>query len=278
MRKSIRPALIVLLLSALPAFAQFEGVLEMKMTVIGKGGQGGGSGTMNLAVAKAGTRSEMNMKFGLTDLKMVLLQKTNTPDMLYRLNDADKTFTEVDLAKMRQMAGPQEKIPEYTVEKLGQETLLGYKTQHVLVKEKNPANGNGMNMEMWTAKDLLDYATFSKLQARPDRGVRNEALLKALKVAEADGMPIKAINTGSDGSKTTIEVVKADKKSLPASTFEIPAGYTKSAGGIMSMMGGGSGPQADEAKKKMDEALKNMTPEQRQMLEKMMKERKAGNQ
>ena len=147
----------------------------------------------------------------------------------------------------------------------------------MLVKEKNPANGNGMNMEMWTAKDLLDYATFSKLQARPDRGARR-ALLKALKAAEADGMPIKAITTGSDGSKTTIEVVKADKKSLPPRPSRSPLGYTKSAGGIMSMMGGGSGPQADEAKKKMDEALKNMTPEQRQMLEKMMKERKAGNQ
>jgi hypothetical protein len=278
MRKRISPTLFALLLAAGPAFAQFEGVLEMKMTVAGKSGEGGGGGTMNLAVAKAGTRSEMNMTFGPTEMKMVMLQKNDTPDMLYRINDADKTYTEIDMAKMRQMAGQQKKASEYTVEKLGQETLLGYKTQHVLVKEKNAANGNGMNMEMWTAKDLLDYATFSKLQARPDRGGREEALLKALKAAEADGMPIKAITTGTDGSKVTLEVVKADKKSLPASTFEIPAGYTKSAGGMMGMMGGASGAQADEAKKKMDDALKNMTPEQRQMIEKMMKDRKAGNQ
>jgi hypothetical protein len=275
MRKRISLTLLAVLLAAWPAFAQFEGVLEIKMTVAGKGGEGGG-GTMNLAVANAGTRSEMNMKFGPTEVKMVMLQKNDTPDTLYRINDADKTYTEVDLAKMRQMAGQQQKAPEYTVEKLGQETLLGYKTQHVLVKEKNPANTNGVTMEMWTAKDLLDYATFSKLQARPDRGGRDEALLKALKAAEADGMPIKAITTGTDGSKVTLEVVKADKKSLPASTFEIPAGYTKSADGMMGMMGGASGAQADEAKQKMDEAMKNMTPEQRQMIEKMMKERKAG--
>jgi hypothetical protein len=278
MHKSLTTSLIVLLLAALPAFAQFEGVLEMKMTFVAKGGQGGGSGTMNVAVAKAGTRSEINMKFGLTDMKMVVLQKSDTPGMLYRLNDNDKTYTEVDLAKMREMAGQQQKSPEYTVEKLGQETLLGYKTQHVLVKEKNDAATNGMNLEMWIAKDLLDYATFSKLQARPDRAVRDEALLKALKAAEADGMPIKAITTGSDGSKTTIEVVKSEKKSLPAATFEIPAGYTKSARGMMGMMGGGSSAQTDEARKKMDEALKNMTPEQRQTFEKMMKERKAGKQ
>jgi hypothetical protein len=278
MHKSTRVSLIALLVAAAPAFAQFEGVLEMKTTFVGKGGQGGGSGTMTIAVANAGIRSEMNMKFGQADVKMVILQKTNSPEMLYRINDADKTYAEIDFAKLREMASPQEKVPEYSVEKLGQESLLGYKTQHLLVKEKIPGNTNSVNMELWTAKDLLDYATFSKLQARPDRAARNEALLKALKAADADGMPIKAINTGSDGSKTIIEVVKADKKSLPAATFEIPAGYTKSADGIMGLMRGGSVPQADAAQKKMGNAGKNMTPEQRQTLEKMMKDRKAGNQ
>ena len=128
--------------------------------------------------------------------------------------------------------------------------MLGYKTQHVLVKEKNPGTGNGMTTEMWTAKELLDYATFSKLQARRGKGGGEEAMVKALKDAGADGMPLKSITTTGDGSKVTMEVVKVDKKSLPASTFEIPAGYTKSAGGMMDMMGGMSGPQADEAKKK----------------------------
>ena len=71
---------------------------------------------------------------------------------------------------------------------------------------------------------------------------------------------------------------KADQKPLPASTFDIPAGYTKSTDALRSIMGGGSGPQSDEARKKMGEAGKNLTPEQKQLLEKMMKDRKAGNQ
>jgi hypothetical protein len=266
-----------LLVGAGPAFAQFEGVLEMKMTVVGKGGVGGGGGTMFVAVAKAGTRSEMEMQVGPTDVKVVMLQKNDTPDKIFRINDADKTYTEIDLAKMRETAGQQQDAPECTVEKLGQETILGYQTQHVLVKEKNPAKGTSMNMELWAAKDLLDYETFSKLQDHPRRA-RDKALLGALRAAGADGMPLKAITTGSDGSKATIEVVKADKKSLPASTFEIPAGYTRSAGGMLDNPGGAAGSQAEEAKKKMDEALKNLTPEQRQMMEKMMKERKTGGQ
>jgi hypothetical protein len=285
MRKRISHTLFALLLAAGPAFAQFEGILEMKMTMAGKDGEGGGGGTMNVAVSKAGTRSEMNMQMGAMGMKMVMLQKNAVPDTIYRINDANETYTEIDLAKMRGMAGQQQDAKKYTVEKLGQETILGYKTQHVLVKEENTGNGKGTTTEMWSAKDLLDYATFSKLQARRGKAAGEEAMLKALKDADADGIPLKAITTTGDGAKVTMEVVKVDKKSLPTSTFEIPDGYTKSEGGLMDMMGGMSGAQADEAKKKMgdaqqrmDEALKNMTPEQREMIQKMMKQQKAAGQ
>jgi hypothetical protein len=285
MLKRISPTLFALLLAAGPAFGQFEGVLEMKMTTAGKDGEFGGSGTMNVAVAKAGTRSEVNMQMGAMGMKMVMLQKIATPDVLYQINDGSKTYSEIDLAKIREMAGQHEDTRTYSVEKLGQETILGYKTQHVLVKEKTAASDSGMTTELWTAKDLLDYATFSKLQAQRGKAAGQEALVKALKDAGADGLPLKSIATTGEGTKVIMEVVKVDKKSLPAATFEIPAGYTKSEGGLMDMMGGSSGPQADEAKKqmteaqqKMQEALKNMTPEQREMIEKMMKQRKAPSQ
>ena len=283
MRKNISPPLFALLLAALPAQAQFEGVLEMKMTMATKDGEASGGGTMTVAIAKAGTRCEMNMQMGGMGMKMVVLQKTDTPNTLYHIDDANKTYSEIDLSKMREMAGQQPESKKYTVDKLGQETVLGYKTQHVLVKEKGPS-GEGTTTELWTANDLLDYATFSKMQARQGKGGDEEALLKALKGAGADGVPLKSIATTADGSKVSMEVVKVNKKSLPADTFEIPAGYTKSAGGMMDMMGGMSSPQADQAKKsmedaqkRMDEALKNMPPEQREMIEKMMKQRKAGN-
>ena len=283
MRKRINLTVVALLLAAGPVFAQFEGVLEMKMTMAGMGGEGGG--TMNVSVGKAGSRSEINMQMGPMDMKMVMLQKNDTPDTLYRINDADKSYAEMNLAKMRDMAGQQMSAKKYTVEKLGQETLLGYKTQHVLLKEQDAGDGKGMSIEMWSAKDLLDYATFSKLQARRGKGAGEEAMIKALKDADADGMPLKSIATTPDGMKLTMEVVKVDKKSLPASTFEIPTGYTKSEGGMMDMMGGMSGPQAGEARKnlgdvqkQMEDAMKNMTPEQREMIQKMMKQQKAGGQ
>ncbi len=284
MRKRISPVLFALLLAASPAFGEFEGILDMKMTTAGQGGEFGGGGTMRAAVAKAGARCEINMEMGAMTMKMVVLQKTATPDTLYHIDDANRTYSEMDLAKLREMAGQSQNARKYTVEKLGQENILGYKTQHVRVKEQKPGNGKGETMEVWTAKDLLDYATFSKWQGRPGKGGGQEALIKALKDAGADGLPLKSIATTPEGTKVTMEVVKVDKKTLPASTFELPAGYTKSEGGLMGMMGGMSGPQADEAKKQMEgakkqmeEAMKNMTPEQREMIEKMMKQRKPAN-
>jgi hypothetical protein len=284
MHKKISPILFALLLAAGPAFGQFEGVLEMKMIMAGMGGEGGG--TMNVSVAKAGFRSEMDMQMGPMAMKMVMLQKNDSPNTLYRINDANKTYTEIDMAKMKERAGQQQPNRKYTVEKLGEETILGYKTQHVLVKEQGSGDGTGMTLEVWTAKDLLDYETFSKMQVRRGKGASEEAMIKALKDADADGLPLKSLATTPEGMKVTMEVVKVDKKSLPASTFEIPAGYAKSEGGLMDMMGGMSGPQADQARKQMggdvqkqmDDAMKNMTPEQREMIQKMMKQQKAGSQ
>jgi len=282
MLKRINPTLVALFLMAGTALAQFEGVLEMKMASSGKDGESGGGGTMVAAVSKAGARCEMNVEMGGMNMKMVVLQKTNTPNLLYHINDANKTYTEIDLAKMQEMTGLAQNSKQYTVEKLGQETILGYKTQHVLVKEQNAGGGKGMTTEMWTAKDLMDYATFSKMQTRPGAKGGEVAMAKALKEAGADGLPLKCIGTTEDGTKVTMDVVKVDKKSLPASTFEIPAGYTKSEGGLTDLMGGLSGPKAEEAKRqlseaqeKMQEALKNMSPEQREMVEKMMKQQKA---
>ncbi len=86
-------------------------------------------------------------------------------------------------------------------------------------------------------------------------------------------MPLKAI-VNQGGMKTFIELVKAEKKSLPPSTFEIPLGYTKTEGEFPGL----ADPRVDEARKQLDDALKNMTPEQREMFERAMKQRQPGNQ
>jgi hypothetical protein len=220
----------------------------------------------------------MDMQMGsMGGMKMVTLAKHDNPEVIYKLDDADKTYTEMNVAKLRAMAGQNQPTEKVSVKKLGEEKVLGYKTQHVLVTQGDTA------MDMWTTKELGDFETYQKLQSGHAGGrgaLGGEAMLTALKDAGADGMPVKTIANLPGGAKATMEITKVEKQSLPASTFEIPAGYTKSSGGPMdAMMGGMSSQQSeevkakmDEARKRMDDAMKNMTPEQRKMMEQMMKQ------
>jgi hypothetical protein len=263
--KKISRGLLVLLVSALPAWAQFEGVMDMKMTLTDPSGANQGGGDIVVSVGKPGFRSDLNMQMPQMSMKMVMLFKESTPDVMYQINDEAKSYSEIPMPKNADAAKATADADKYTVKKLGEEKILGYKTQHVL------AIHNGSTNELWLAKDFLDYNMFKRLQGRQAQA----GLEKALKDAGVEGMPLKSIMPGPMGGKMTMEVVKADKKSLPASTFDIPAGYTKSEGGLMNALSGASGPQVDAAKKQMEEAMKNMTPEQRKQLEEIMKRRGA---
>jgi hypothetical protein len=287
MQNRLNLLLSTLLLSGSMALAQFEGTLDMKMTMTDKDGGNHGGGAMKICLGKPGFRTQAKMQMGGMGVDMVMLGKTDNPGIMYKINDANKTYTEIDLAKLRSMAPQAETEQKVTVKKLGEEELLGYKTQHVLVTTgSDNSPGGKATTELWNAKALGDFSTFQKFEAgHGPGGMGSQAMSKALKDASAEGLPLKSVTATPDGGKVTMEVVRVDTVALPAATFEIPAGYTKSSGGMMDMMGGMSGPQADEMKAKMDEArqkmndaMKNMTPEQRQMMEQMMKQHGMGNQ
>lgn len=269
MLRKLNLTLLALLCATVPALAEFEGILDMKLSMTGT--DAAGDGSIKVAVSKAGARNEMSLQAGGMKMQMVMLFKSDTSNVVYRLNEANKTYSEVDLTRLQEMAGRTAQDEKYTVKKLGEEKILDYKTQHVL------ATGKESKVELWTAKDLLDYATFNRLQgAQGNQMGGGDQLQKALKAAGADGIPLKMITTMKDGGTITMEVVKAEKKALPASLFQIPADYKKSAGGLMGDMPGMSSPDMDALKKQMEDALKNLPPEQREMMEKMMKQRGAG--
>jgi len=273
MRKRLFPIVLLLGLAGPSALADFEGTLEMKMTLATGDGTAMGGGTMNLSIAKAGSRMEMNMQKPMP-MKIVILTRADTPDKVYQVNDQSRTYSETDVSKDSKPRESTDKEP-WKVKKLGEEKVLNYKTQHVMVTH------GPETWELWTSKDLIDYETYRKLQASKGRMAGDERMVNALKEADVDGMPLKAI-VSQEGMKSTIELVKAEKKTLPASIFEVPQGYKKSAGGFPGFGGGpGAGapqdPRVDDARKKLDDALKNMTPEQREAIERAMKQRQ-GNQ
>jgi hypothetical protein len=262
MKKTVLAILSGAVLAAAPAFAQFEGELSMKLTMRE------GSGTGKAYVSKAGARSELDIQTSRMPFKMTTLMKTATPNLMYMINDQQKSYAEIDLAKMKeQVAKYRGKTNEtWSVKKLGKETVNGYSCEHVLLTRSEDAK---TEQELWTSRDVagLSYESMRGLFRRGNQG--DEGMMKALRDAGVDGFVVKMI-TREKGSPTpvaTMELTKVEKKSLPASLFEVPAGYTKQEG----MMGAASVMAPPGAGDEMRKAMENMTPEQRKQIEEMMK-------
>lgn len=232
----------------------FEGELEMKLTA-----KAGGSGQMKVSVSKLGVRNQMDIQTPVMPMKMSMLFRHDSPNVAYTIDDATKTYGEIDLKKSREMAGPAKK---FTAKKLGKEKVNGYDTVHALVTDDE-----GRETEVWTNKnDILDWKTF--IRAMGKSAPADENMLTALEAVGADGFFVKLIVRPKAGAEDqmSMELVKASKKSLPASLFEIPKDYKKKE----TPAAGPGGQLPPEVQRQMMEKLKNLTPEQQEQLRRAM--------
>lgn len=267
MKRTLLTILASASLTAGSAFAQFEGQIDMKITA-----QGGVTGTGKVFVSRAGSRTEMDMETARMPIHMTTLMRFATPDVLYLINDKARTYSEMDTKKTREqvakMASAKNK-EAYSAKVIGSERLLGYSTKHVFLSRP----GDKSEMEVWTTRDLLglSYETMRGLMRR-GAGDDDGSMMKALKDAGAEGFFVKMVTRekGKTEPLTTMELTKAEKKSLPASMFEVPAGYAKQEG-----MMGAAGVISPEASEEMKKAMENLTPEQRKQMEEMMKRQQA---
>ena len=263
MKTILRLSLGTFLLLPLVATAQWEGSLEMKIS--GKDV----NGTSKALVGKAGARMQIEMtnaqlrQAGQAGLKMTVLTRTSEPDVSYMINDAQKSYARIDVKEMQKSVPASERDRKWTVKRLGADKVAGYACERALVSEEGGETEN----EVCVSKEILGSAG---LLSAGRRDASAQGLEKALKANGLQGMPIRMAirQRGKPEATMTWELVKAEKRALPASTFEIPAGYRET-----SMMGTMMSP---EQQKQMEDAMKNMTPEQRKMLEQMMKKQGGG--
>lgn len=253
-----RLSLALLLVLPLSAAAEWEGVLDMKIS--GKDV----NGSSKALIGKAGARMQIEMTNAQLQqaqgggMKMVMLTRTAEPDISYMINDAQKSYARIDVKEMQKGLPKSEQDKKWTVKRLGADSVAGFACQKALVAQEGETSEN----EVCISKEILGPASMFN-SAR--RGAGGQGLETALKANGLEGMPIRMImrEKGKAEATMTWELVKAEKRSLPASTFEVPAGYKET-----SMMGTMMSP---EQQKQMEDALKNMTPEQRKMMEEMMK-------
>ena len=260
--KKILLALATLFVASL-AVAQSEGIADYKLTGESM------TGTARIYISKAGYRVEWKMELsdeakrgarGPREMKMTLLGKLAEPDVVHMVNDDTKTYSTWNTKEVRDEAA--KSTEKYTVERLGTDTVAGFSCQNARVK-----SSSGTEMELCVTKELNVPAGWLSAMNR-QRGGGGGGAWTAMRDAGIEGFPVRWTTKGRGrgghgGGDVTMEITKFEKKSVPASAFEIPAGYTKS-----DAMSVGMSP---EQKRQMDEALKNMTPEQRKQYEEMMK-------
>jgi hypothetical protein len=193
---------------------------------------------------------------------------------LYLVNPEDKTYAQWDLQGMLGLVGgimngmgPLLKIEfsDPKVEKLADEsggTILGLPTRHVryrtsyTTKVRVLGMGNVtdsvMEQDIWATDRLQDIAMGVWLRSDPPR-TGNEEFDKLLRaeVGKVGGIPLKMVTVTTSTSqkknqqtvtRSSMEVTQLDTVTVPASTFEIPAGYKET-----QLLPAGQEGQGDEA-------------------------------
>jgi Domain of unknown function (DUF4412) len=83
-----------------------------------------------------------------------------------------------------------------------------------------------MDMDIWTCKNVPGYSQLEKMMAT-SKSVATPDMLEALKQADADGYFVKIEIKNKEVSSEML-LTKVEQKTIPASLFAIPAGYTES--------------------------------------------------
>ncbi len=142
-------------------------------------------------------------------------------DKLGAQSGADKEKMEQMRKMMAQMG--QQMADSFSVTKEGPgEEIAGYATEKYLVK-------GPMEMEISASPDLKIPALYydvMKLRAQRNPMFDMSKLFEEMK--KIDGMPLKTVSTMKMMNvemKTTSVVTSVEKGTIPASTFEVPAGY-----------------------------------------------------
>ena len=97
--------------------------------------------------------------------------------------------------------------------------------------------------------------------------------MKALKDAAIEGYPIRMVMKESETGPVTMrmEATTVERRSLPGSLFEVPAGYKEtSMMGVMAQTPE-QAQQMEGAQARMREAMEKMPPEQRKRMKEMLK-------
>jgi len=193
------------------------------------------NGIRKLFISSAGDfRTEMDMTMNFnghqTTNNMISIGHADKPEESIILDDEAKTYSVLNVNKLNLNNGTK---TQSTVTKIGEENIMGFQSVHARIF--NTTTNSGMlittdTMEIWKSseiplpdkvKEWIDHSDSKSMSVAfaPD-------VAPQLKQMGCVGMFVKIIVKGKNSS-TNWELTKVEHKDLPASIFQIPAGYTE---------------------------------------------------
>ncbi|MEO8504564.1 MAG: hypothetical protein ABI609_11750 [Acidobacteriota bacterium] len=255
------PALVLL---ASPALAGWT--MTQVISSSGGHGAGAGDMTQKLWADGSSAKIEFEATDNPILKKGTYLLMQDGGAKVFLVNPAEKTYSRFDLdamgAGLDAMAGSgfEMKIENPKMEKLSEEkgeTMLGYPTTHYRYHTTYTVSISmpmGMKTSMatdstedvWTTT-AIDLGTLGKSMSKLGGGAMMKEIskLSEMEKSKATGLPLKRVvvsltkstgtgmmakmmGGGGDSATTvTTEVKEAAETSVPAATFQIPAGYTE---------------------------------------------------
>ena len=243
-----RPFILTLILAVLYAGVFAQGYyMEFKISSSGK--EANMSGAMKSYYQNENSRGEITMKVpqipGSGEISVVSLTLKDSPGKVFLLDEKNKSYTEIETGTDEDWKDAPESDYEVTV--VGKENVNGYNATHVQILRK----GSKTPQEYWTSKEVVNYTDMMKMKTKY---TGKDNMMKALEAKGANGFPVR-IKTTEQGNSIQIDLMKAEKKSNPASLFSL-SGYTKSQTGTFI-------PAGIDIQQIMKD-VQNMTPEERE--------------
>jgi hypothetical protein len=145
--------------------------------------------------------------------KTTMIQRPSEPDKLYMINDVSRSAIGSDLVAARD--------PGYTVKRQGSDRVAGVPCDKAVATSPPP----------W--KNSIEVCISNEFTASPswlaamNRGVRADDWMQAVREAGLTGFPVRVryYPEKRGGPEATMELVRLERKTVPPSLFEIPAGY-----------------------------------------------------
>ncbi|MBI5476906.1 MAG: DUF4412 domain-containing protein [Ignavibacteriales bacterium] len=201
--------------------AQFEGAIDMKVTMI----EEGKPQVMEYSMFVKKDLIASQIKSTGADAMQGKFIFRGDKKVLWILNDAEKNYLEMptkEFNKPETGKNENKKSPKPKVTKTGKsEKILGYVCEEVIIDEGKEVThiwGTGKLGNFYG--DLMKSFGCMSENAKAELGW--EAELEALKL-----FPLKIVSKENGNITQTQEVTKIEAKSIPQKTFDVPSGYTK---------------------------------------------------